>query len=91
MIAPNPGALKRCLGFYQFEEGDIPLTHIEGRPAGLCSDGGAPQWVGKMDKHGLIRVDCVNYPAAWMQIRLPQEVVDAMHSDVEITDSEEES
>lgn len=76
----DPATLQLCLKSYPFEDGDIPLTRISGRPAGQAEGAGGPIWVGKLDVHGRIRIDCKNYPAAWMQIDLPQEVVVAIRN-----------
>jgi hypothetical protein len=56
----------------------LPLPHIVGRPAGeLVGAPGLPQWVGWVDVNGKLRVDCDNYPAAWLEARLPDDVVRA--------------
>ena len=60
----------------------IILRHIKGKAAGSASgQGGRPRITGTLNQDGLIRFDCENYPEHWLEIRLPDRLVDiwAMH------------
>lgn len=77
-MAQETSIYRRSLQSYPVDGHDIPLGKIRGRPAGQpINSGGSPKWVGIVRENGTIRIDCENYPEAWMEIDIPEEIMQA--------------